>query len=147
MVDVMRLVSSLSSGNYYRNNLPFSKNYFLCSLILFIIGFFIILFRLSFQCKIDYLLEKKENDIYQVLVPYSEISIWQSNRNFEYEKKQYSYSILKIGEESIFQNNTVYLQLLIQVDKLSSTIPLVEISLTDKNITLWDYLNKTFRGK
>lgn len=147
MVDVMRLVSSLSSGNYNRNNLSFSRNYFLGSLILFIIGFIIILFKLSFQCKIDYLLEKEENDIYQVLVPYSEISIWQSNRNFEYEKKQYSYSILKIGEEGIFQNNTVYLQLLIQVDKLSSTIPLVEISLQDENITLWDYLNKTFRGK
>lgn len=147
MVDVMKLVSSLSSGNYHRNNLPFSRNYFLCSLILFIIGFIIILFKLSFQCKIGYLLEKKESNIYQVLVPYSEISIWQSERSFEYEKKQYSYSILKIGEEGIFQNNTVYLQLLIQVDKLSSTIPLVEISLQDENITLWDYLNKTFRGK
>ena len=147
MVDVMKLVSSLSSGNYNRNSLSLSRNYFLYSLIIFIIGFLIIIFKLSFQCKLEYILEKKGNNTYQVLVPYTEISMWQSERNFEYNQKLYSYSILEIGEESIFQNNTVYLQLLIKVDKLSHSVPLVEVSLQDENITLWDYLNKTFRGK
>ena len=147
MVNVMKLISSYSVGNYSRNYINFSRKLLIYSLIIFIIVFLIIIFKLSFNCRFYYLIEQKENNFYQVIVSYQDLSIWINQKNFYYDKKLYSYSIKEVGKESFFQNNKVYLQLLIEVDQLSNSIPFLEISLDNENITLFDYLNKKIRGK
>ena len=147
MVNAMKLISSYTFGNYNKDIFKFSKKLLIYSLIIFIIGFLIIIFKLSFCCRINYIIEKKDKNFYQVIVPYQDLSVWMNNDRFYYNKDSTLYSIKEIVEDTIFQNEKVYLQLLIEVDKLNESIPLIEVSLENEEITLWDYLNKKFRGK
>lgn len=145
MVSAMKLIKSLTSGDYSRNFTNISKKLIIYSLLIFIIGFILIIFKLSFKCRISYLIEKIDNSLYQVIVPYQDLSLWLDKEKLYYQNDKYSYSVETIKNDSIFQNNTVYLQILIKINKLSSSVPLLEISLEEDNITIWDYLNKKIR--
>ena len=147
MVNAMKLVSSLTRGNYSKDFLRFPRKLIIFSLIIFIIVFILVVFKISFNCRINYLIEKIDNNLYQVIVPYHDLDVWSEKDKIYYQKDSYSYSVEEIGKDSIFQNNTVYLQILIKIDKLSNLAPLIEVSLEDNNITIWNYLNKKIRGK
>lgn len=143
----MKLINSLTYGIYNKEVFKLSKKLLIYSLFIFIIGFLIILFKLSFICRTNYIIEKSSNNLYHVIIPYEDLCIWQDSTTINFNNKTYEYKIIELLDETIFQNTKVYLQLKIEIENFSNSIPILEISLENKSITLLDYLNNKFRGK
>lgn len=138
----MKIINSLTSGNYERDYFKLPLYIFHCSLLIFIILFILIFFKLSYVGQKKFIVQIKENNLYQVIVPYQDIDLWLNSNKFLYNKKKYTYDIKKIERESIMENNKVYLPVLIETSKLSTPIPLIEVSLEQNKMTLWDYLKE-----
>ena len=143
----MKLIEKLTYGNYDKDIFKISKKLLISSLIIFIIIFIIILFKLPFRSRLNYIIEKYDDSFYQVIVPYDEISIWLDNNSLYYKDKTLVYSLENISDETIFQNDKVYLQILIEVNNFNNILPLVEVCIGNEDITIWEYLNNKFRGK
>ena len=138
----MKIINSLTSGNYERDYFKLPLYVLHRSLLIFIIIFILIFFKLSYVGQKKFIIQIKENNLYQVIVPYQDIDLWLNSNKFLYNKKKYTYDIKKIERESIMENNKVYLPVLIETSKLSTPIPLIEVSLEQNKMTLWDYLKE-----
>ena len=143
----MKLIDQLTFGNYDKNVFNISKKLLISSLIIFIITFLIILFKLPFRIRHHYVMEKYDDSYYQVIVPYNNINIWYDNNIIYYNNKSLVYSLEEISKETIIQNGQVYLQILINVNNFDNMLPLIEITIGNDDVTLWNYLNNKFRGK
>lgn len=138
----MKIINSLTSGNYERDYFKLPLYVLHRSLLIFIILFILIFFKLYYVGQKKFIIQIKENNLYQVIVPYQDIDLWLNSNKFLYNKKKYTYDIKKIERESIMENNKVYLPVLIETSKLSTPIPLIEVSLEQNKMTLWDYLKE-----
>lgn len=117
------------------------------SLILIIGGIIFLVLKLSFNSYCSYYVKNETDNIYSVMVPYQDIDLWLDSNYLYYGNRKYSYNIHEISKDAIYQNNLVYLPILIKIDKLSSSLPVLEISMRNEKTTIIDYLKTRLKGE
>lgn len=132
----------------------FNKNYLKTSpkagwlsLIFIIIVSLLLVLYVSFYEYFSFFGVRDGNNLYQVMVPFSQLDLWTSSNQLYYENNQYNYRIEKIEEGVNYIDNSVYLQINIQIDNLESDIPVVEVSLKNEKITIINYIKSKFMGE
>jgi len=129
-----------------KNYLKYSpKTGWLSLIFIIIICIFLILY-ISFYEYFSFYCVRNENNIYQVMVPYTKLDLWTNSNQLYYENSQYNYRIKKIEESVNYIDNIVYLQINIEVDNLKSNIPVVEVSLKNEKVTVFDYIKSKLMG-
>lgn len=137
----MKFWGDIESLHLITSQLKYPWKLLMSGMIFFIIAMYLLVFKLSFYHHQNYWLWKVAENTYVANVLLKDYQMWKNKKTLRYLNREYKYQV--ISEEAPFvEGKSVYSPLKIKIESLNEEIPLIEVSIVQDKVTIWNYLKR-----